>query len=44
MCLEQREEPGWESPVTGASICRRCIKQGAGRLHADPDWEWTKPE
>ena len=44
MCLEQREDPGWESPATGACICRRCIKQGAGRLHTDPDWEWTKPE
>ena len=44
MCLEERDEPGWESPVTGASICARCIGQAAGRLHKDPDWEWRKPE
>ena len=45
LCLEQRDEPGWQSPVRPAAvICRRCIKQGAGRLHKDPDWDWTKPE
>ena len=25
------------------AICHRCMKQGAGRLHKDPDWDWTKP-
>ncbi|MEO1007186.1 MAG: hypothetical protein AAFX79_01310 [Planctomycetota bacterium] len=50
MCLEVREEPGWQSPVpvgdrdTGAVICRRCIRQSATRLHKDADWTWTKPE
>ncbi len=43
MCLEQRDEPAWQSPATGAVICTRCVKQAAGRLHSDPDWEWTKP-
>jgi hypothetical protein len=27
-----------------AVICKRCIKQGAGRLHKDPDWDWQRPE
>ena len=45
MCLEERDEPAWRSPVRPeAVICRRCVKQAAGRLHKDPDWDWTKPE
>ena len=44
MCLEHRDDPAWESPVTGACICKRCIKQAAGGLHKDPDWDWRKPE
>jgi len=45
MCLEERSEPGWRSPTNPeAIICKRCIKQSAGRLHKDPDWEWRKPE
>lgn len=49
MCLEVRDEPGWQSPVPtgerehGASICRRCIRQSATKLEKDPDWGWTKP-
>lgn len=49
MCLEQRDEPGWQSPVhtgereQGACICRRCIRQSATKLEKDPDWGWTKP-
>jgi hypothetical protein len=49
MCLEQREEPGWQSPVPtgdrdeGAVICRRCIRQSATRLEKDADWGWRKP-
>jgi len=44
MCLEERDDPAWQSPVSpDAVICRRCIKQGAGRLHKDPDWDWKKP-
>jgi hypothetical protein len=45
MCLEERDEPVWASPVRdGAHACTRCLKQGAGRLHKDQDWDWTKPE
>lgn len=49
MCLEQRDDPGWQSPVPtgdreeGAVICRRCIRQSSTRLEKDPDWGWTKP-
>lgn len=44
LCLEERDEPHWLSPVDDeAAVCRRCIKQAAGRLHKDADWEWTKP-
>ncbi len=45
MCLEEKEDPGWQSPARPeAMICKRCIKQSAGRLHKDQDWEWRKPE
>ena len=45
MCLEQRDEPAWQSPMNEqAVICKRCIKQSAGRLHKDPDWDWQKPD
>lgn len=45
LCLEHREEPAWQSPTHEEAVaCRRCLKQGAGRLHKDPDWDWTKPE
>lgn len=45
MCLEEREDPMWASAAReGAYACRRCLKQGAGRLHTDPDWDWSKPK
>lgn len=45
LCLEERDEPEWISPTfDDAVICRRCLKQGAGRLHKDPDWAWRKPD
>jgi hypothetical protein len=45
MCLEERDEPCWRSPVNeGAVVCRRCCKQSAGRLVKDPDIAWEKPE
>lgn len=54
MCLEEEQdratlnrgdEPGWRSPAyPDASVCRRCIKLGAGSLHKDADFEWTKPK
>ncbi|MEO1583395.1 MAG: hypothetical protein AAFR96_02350 [Planctomycetota bacterium] len=44
MCLEQRQDPCWQSPVREeAVICRRCIKQSAARLNKDPDWDWKTP-
>lgn len=44
MCLEERAEIAWQSPMyVEAVACRRCVKQAAGRLHKDPDWDWTKP-
>jgi len=41
--LERAEAPGWQSPMTGATICRRCVKQAAGALHKSKDFQWTKP-
>lgn len=52
MCLEGRDDraalgradaPGWQSPMTDATICRRCIKQAAGALHKSRDFDWTRP-
>jgi hypothetical protein len=44
MCLEVRDDAMWQSPAyEDAVICKRCCKQGAGRLHKDPDIEWSKP-
>ena len=49
MCLEERKDPGWQSPIAvredgaAAVICRRCIRQSSTRLEKDPDWEWQKP-
>lgn len=44
MCLEERDEPGWQGASTDAHICKRCIKQAAGALHKSADWSWSKPE
>jgi hypothetical protein len=44
MCLEERDEPGWQGTAAGAHICRRCVKQAAGALHKSKDWDWSKPE
>lgn len=44
MCLQHKSPPGWLSPVNeSAWICLNCIKQSAGKLHKDPDWNWRKP-
>lgn len=44
MCLEEREEPQWESPLDGAvRICRRCIEMAAGAMEKDPDTAWQRP-
>lgn len=45
LCLEHRDDPGWQSPAyPDAVACRRCVKQAAGVLHKDPDYDWRKPE
>lgn len=45
MCLEERKDRCWQSPAhPEAVICLRCIRQGATKLHTDPDWDWQKPE
>jgi hypothetical protein len=44
MCLERRDEPTWSSPTREAHACRRCVRQAAGTLEQDPDWEWSKPD
>lgn len=44
MCLEERHQPGWRSPIADDTvICLRCIKQGATTLEKDPDSHWRKP-
>ena len=44
MCLEERKDRCWQSPAyEEAVICLRCIRQGATKLHNDPDWDWQKP-
>lgn len=44
LCLEDHENV-WQSPKRHeGAACLRCIKQSAGRLHKDEDWEWRKPE
>lgn len=43
LCLEEREQGVWRSPVNDKAACLRCIKQAAGALHKDPDIPWTKP-
>ena len=45
MCLEQREEAGWQSPAhPDACICRRCANQSARVLDRDPDYDWERPD
>jgi hypothetical protein len=44
MCLEQRSEPMWRSPLhEQAVICRRCTRQAAGVLQKDKHYGWSKP-
>jgi len=44
MCLEERDETGWRSPVNEqAFICKRCIKLAANTLSKDPDSDWEIP-
>lgn len=44
MCLEERPDPGWESPISAEkSICKRCINQAAGALSKDKESGWSRP-
>jgi hypothetical protein len=44
MCLEERPEPFWTSPLhPEARVCARCIRQAAGALSRDPDSGWSRP-
>lgn len=44
MCLEERNQPEWESPVVeGSRVCLRCIKQAATALEKDPETGWKRP-
>lgn len=44
LCLEDRDQPQWESPVNaGAHACLRCIRQAATALEKDPDSGWRRP-
>jgi hypothetical protein len=43
LCLEHREDPGWQSPACEACVCRRCVKQSTGVMNKDKDIEWSRP-
>lgn len=44
LCLEDRDDPSWESPLDGTvRICRRCIEMAADAMEADSDTQWTRP-
>ncbi len=44
MCLEQRDDPAWVSPIRAEGvICKRCARQAATGLQKDPDSNWQKP-
>ncbi len=44
MCLEEREQPEWESPINeDKRVCLRCIKQAATALEKDPEGGWKRP-
>jgi hypothetical protein len=45
LCLEDRADPMWDSPVEpGTRACRRCVRQSAAVLQKDPDSRWRRPE
>ena len=46
MCLEERSDPAWRSPLhEEASICRRCIKLGGRAFRKDGQAAWgAKPD
>jgi hypothetical protein len=45
MCLNEADEPQWQSPMFEEShICRRCIKQSTVMFERDPESNWKRPE
>lgn len=44
MCLEERDEPMWRSPLNEyAAVCRRCIMLASETLEKDADTDWSPP-
>lgn len=44
MCLEDRPDPCWTSPMhEQARICRRCIEMAAEALEGDAESGWRRP-
>lgn len=44
MCLEERRQAQWESPIDpDKTVCLRCIKQAATALEKDPETGWKRP-
>lgn len=44
MCLEDRKQPQWASPMADQTrICLRCIKQASTAIEKDPDVDWKRP-
>jgi len=44
MCLEERDEALWESPMMpGAYICVRCTTMAYRAMEKDPDSGWKRP-
>ena len=45
MCIEERSQVQWESPVVDDKrVCLRCIKQAATALEKDPETGWKRPQ
>ena len=45
MCLEERKDASWASPIDPeAFACLRCIKLAARALEKDGDSGWARPE
>jgi hypothetical protein len=45
LCLEDRDQPEWESPIDpDKRACLRCIKQAATALEKDPETGWKRPQ
>lgn len=44
MCLEQRPDHAWASPLFPQAVaCERCLKLAANTIERDKDWNWKRP-